>query len=354
MKKSDAHKYEPALLYRAAELLFVERGQGPARLRMKEIAELLKRQFGKHLKITRETLYPLVEQAVRQHLVRLVPPVNQALRQQLVARFPGLSEEEVEVVETTGQHDNAKVAALAAEKALAALVRIARSKPGQPVGLGLGPGRATLEFCRYLSPGLQMHDQALKLQLVAITAGCPATMLENAPISFLNLFPEHLVQRKLGLFAETLVRVGAFKGLAGHTGVKEAFAAKKDIDLVVTAMGDFYDPHDLLSIFLKDSGQDLDALRKRGWLANVQYRPFTAKGPAREVPRDLRAVTVFELEDLVKLAEKRTKEVILMARQCGICGRTRAEALRPLLTNPTLKVFSTLIVDAATARELLK
>ena len=67
-----------------------------------------------------------------------------------------------------------------------------------------------------------------------------------------------------------------------------------------------------------------------------------------------RPVTVFELEDLVKLAEMRTKEVILMARQCAICGRTRAEALRPLLTNPSLKVFSTLILDAATARELLK
>ena len=163
-----------------------------------------------------------------------------------------------------------------------------------------------------------------------------------------------MVERKLGLFAETLVRVGAFKALASHTGVKEAFAAKDDIDLVVTAMGDFHDPHDLLSIFLEDSGQDLDALRQRGWLANVQYRPFTANGPARERPRDLRAVTVFELEDLVKLAEMRTKEVILMARQCAICGRTRAEALRPLLTNPTLKVFSTLILDAATARELLK
>jgi DNA-binding transcriptional regulator LsrR (DeoR family) len=353
MKESD-QEYNPALLYRAAELLFVERGQGPDRLGMKEIAELLKKQFGKHLKITRETLYPLVEQAVRQHLVRLVPPVNQALRQQLVARFPGLPEEQVEVVETTGLNDNGKVAALAAEKAMMALVRIAGSKPGKPVGIGLGPGRATLEFCRYLSPRLQMHDQALKLLLVAITAGCPATMLENAPISFLNLFPEHLVQRKLGLFAETLVRVRAFKGLASHTGVKEAFAAKKDIDLVVTAMGDFHDPHDLLSIFLEDSGQDLAALRKRGWLANVQYRPFTADGPARELPRDLRAVTVFDLEDLVELAEQRSKEVILMARQCGICGRTRAEALRPLLTNPALKVFSTLILDAATARELLK
>ena len=31
-----------------------------------------------------------------------------------------------------------------------------------------------------------------------------------------------------------------------------------------------------------------------------------------------------------------------------------AEALRPLLTNPQLKVFSTLVMDAATARELLK
>jgi len=30
------------------------------------------------------------------------------------------------------------------------------------------------------------------------------------------------------------------------------------------------------------------------------------------------------------------------------------EALRPLLTNPQLKVFSTLVMDAATARDLLK
>ena len=65
----------------------------------------------------------------------------------------------------------------------------------------------------------------MKLRLVAITAASPATMLENAPASFLNLFPDHLVERKLGLFAETPVRAGDFAGLAGHTGIKEAFAA---------------------------------------------------------------------------------------------------------------------------------
>ena len=354
MSKSDEEKYKPELLYRAAELLFVKRGHGDKRLRMKQIAEMLKKEFGKDLKLTRETLYPLVEKAVELKLVQLVPPVNQALRQELAARFPGLSEDEVEVVETKGPDNNSKVPAMAAEKALAALVRIAKTGRAKPVGLGLGPGRATLEFCRFLSPRLQMHHKALKLQLVAITAGCPVTMLQYAPISFLNLFPEHLVERKLGMFAEPLVAAGRFKELCDHPGVRDAFAAKKDIDVVVTAMGDFEDPHDLLSLFLQDSGQDLSALRRRGWLGNVQYRPFTADGPVKEAPKELRAVTVFELEDLVGLAEKRPREVILMVRQCGLCGRARAGALRALLSNPNLKVFSTLVMDAATARDLLK
>ncbi len=56
----------------------------------------------------------------------------------------------------------------------------------------------------------------------------------------------------------------------------------------------------------------------------------------------------------VQAANQKNRHVILMARQCGICGRSRAEALRPLLTNPQLKVFSTLVLNAATARDLLK
>jgi hypothetical protein len=74
----------------------------------------------------------------------------------------------------------------------------------------------------------------------------------------------------------------------------------------------------------------------------------------KEKPADLRAVTLYELEDLVGLAVQKNKHVILIARQCGLCGRTRADALHPLLTNPSLKVFSSLVMDAATARELLQ
>lgn len=354
MKQDKAEAFEDELLYRVVELLFVKRGQGDKRLKMEAIAEQVNDEFGQTEKLTRESLYPLVEEAVRRGIVRLTPPVSRVLRDVLVAKFPGLAAAKVNVVETSGPEDNSRVAALAAEKALAALVRIAKAKRGNPVGIGLGPGRATLEFCRFLSPRLKFVPEELKLRLVAITAGCPAAMLENAPISFLNLFPERHVERRLGLFAETLVRAGDFAAVASHTGVKEAFAAKDDIDVIVTAMGDFEDPHDLLALFLKDAGRDLKALRQRGWLGNVQYRPFTADGPAPEEPDDLRAVTVFELKDLVERAKHRDKEVILMARQCVHCRRPRAGALRALLRNPDLRVFSRLVLDRATATELLK
>ena len=65
-------------------------------------------------------------------------------------------------------------------------------------------------------------------------------------------------------------------------------------------------------------------------------------------------MTVFELEDLVRWASDPAKEVILMSRQCGLCRRIHTRALRPLLTEPSLKVFSRLVVDCSTAMELLK
>ncbi len=356
MKQSEVGNCDDDLVYRVVELLFKERGEDGKWLKMEAIAKQVEEEFGENLKLTRESLYPLVREAVRRSIVQLTPPINRDWRDKLVQEFPGLAEAKVNVVRTRGRNDSAKVAEVAADKAFKALMRIAKAKNGQPVGLGLGPGRATLEFCRYLNDRLKFVRKGLKLRLVAITAGCPATLLENAPISFLNLLPEHLVEHKFGLFAETLVRAGDFQHLQNHTGIKEAFAAKKDIDVVVTAMGDFEDRHDLLSVFLKDSGQDVKELRRRGWLGNVQYRPFTADGPVHEEPDGLRAVTVFELRDLVERAKDRSKEVILMARQCSLCDRppARARALRALVSNPNLRVFSRLVLDQATAEELLK
>jgi len=78
------------------------------------------------------------------------------------------------------------------------------------------------------------------------------------------------------------------------------------------------------------------------------------QGPDEGEAERLAAVTLYGLEDLVRVAGQKNKHVILMARQCAICGRSRAQALLPLLTNPQLRVFSSLVLDGVTARELLK
>ena len=86
----------------------------------------------------------------------------------------------------------------------------------------------------------------------------------------------------------------------------------------------------------------------------MQYRSFDASGPVREAPEELRAATLVELADLVKRAKDRTRGVILMARQCGLSGRAHARALRALLSNANLKVFSRLVLDRSSAVTLFE
>jgi len=342
-----------AIVYRVAQLFIGDGGKRPSTA---DIAEQVSREFPKHERLTREAIYPLVGVAVSRGFMKLVPPVDQQLAANLCARYPNLQQSTVRVVETAGAHDNAKVATVAAELAMEYTREIARIKGG-PVGLGLGPGRATLDFCVDYIRLLRGCTDPVKLKLVAISAGCPAEWPDYSSISFFNLFPKHRIEPRhgqVGLFAETLVPQKDFEEIKKRPGVKEAFAARDSIDVVVTSMGDANDEDDLLSVFLKQSGKDLNRLRASGWVGNVQYRPYTLHGPVEEKPNDLRAVTLFELADLARIANQKHKHVVLIGRQCGQCQRTRAEALRPLLTEPTLKVFSTLVLDAATAVDLLK
>jgi hypothetical protein len=344
-------EYDDVVVFRVAQLFLDPEGGGGT---AKTIADRVNQEFPQHEALSRETVYPVIAEAVRRGYLKLVPPVDQQLAERVRGKYPSLAGSTLRVVETAGKGDIGKVATVAAGLALDHLGEIMRAKGKGEVGLGLGPGRATLDFCQEFRDLLRGYPEPVQLELVAISAGCPANAPEYASISFFNLFPKHLVKSKVGLFAETLVRQKVFREIQQRAGVKEAFAAAERIDLVVTSMGDINDEHDLLSMFSRQSGVDLAQLQASGCIGNVQYRPYTQQGPIQEKPGDLRAVTLFELEDLVRIAGQKHKQVILMARQCGICGRTRAQALEPLLTNPGLKVFSTLVMDAATARELME
>ena len=70
--------------------------------------------------------------------------------------------------------------------------------------------------------------------------------------------------------------------------------------------------------------------RPGGWKGDVQFRPYTDSGALiEECP--VRAVTLFELDELVELARTDGKYVVLLAGPCGECGEPKVEALRPLV-----------------------
>jgi DNA-binding transcriptional regulator LsrR (DeoR family) len=158
------------------------------------------------------------------------------------------------------------------------------------------------------------------------------------------------------MFAETVVRCKDFNDLKKHPGIREVFEERDKNDIVVNSMGDLEDEHDLLGTFLRDAKIDVPKMLEQGVIGSVQDRPFTAKGPYKEKPGDNRAATVFELEDFVRMADSHHHHVVLIARQCGAdnCGLSRARSLRPLLTIESLRVFSEIVMDVATAQDLMK
>lgn len=347
------------LVFRVAQLFLAEREQSKEAARKanrriaEHVAERIREEFHRE-RFTREMVYDCVYEAIQLGFLVLVPPFDVRLQEALTRKYPHLAQR-LYVVATANHLDNKRVSVAAARIAVECAKELAaKLAPGDPLGLGLGPGRATRDFCEAFGHLITRDPEAPKLDLVAITAGCPAREPEYASISFFNQFDDRIVNQRVGLFAETLVHTSDLRKIRSRAGAKEAFAARDRIHMVITSMGDMKDPDDLLGLFLAQSRVNIESLLERGWIGNVQYRPYTADGPVRERPSDLRAVTLFELDDLVRMAGRDDKCVILIARQCGKCRRTRATALEPLLREHSpLRVFSHLVMDTATCEELL-
>lgn len=341
---------EAAVAFRAAELFL--RGN----LRIPQIADVLNQEFpALPVRITRETVYPLLQKARALEFLRLVPPLEKKLAREIESRF-GCPPGSVWVVDCPARESNEKVAVAAAEMAVELVKDLRHGLGGGPIGLGLGPGRATRDFSVAFSGRLQDVSSLPKLKLVALSAGCPANHPEYSSISFFNLFPPTSVEQQIGLFAGTLVRCEDYAAITARPGCREAFAAAQDIHLVVTSMGDMQDEHALLRIWCRECEKEWTPSWKKVAVGDIQYRPYSAKGFIQDDPGDLRAVTLFELADLVALAQKKNRHVILIARQCGLCEprRTKARAVLPILKNPHMRVFSRLVLDSPTAYELLQ
>ena len=70
--------------------------------------------------------------------------------------------------------------------------------------------------------------------------------------------------------------------------------------------------------------------------------------------RGERAVSIFELSDLVRLAAEPNKHVVLIGAPCNRCGRPKDDALLPLLQAERLKIWSHVVMDMEAAHSLVE
>jgi len=273
-------------------------------------------------------------------------------------------------------------------------------KDVEPVRVGLASGWSTAQVSRRLAGLLSQETEPPLLAIHALSSGFSVTDPAMASVSFFNFFHGLPKVEYVGLFANPYAPGDEYDTLvAAEPTVATAFAYKDDIDLVISSLASSGDDHGELLKFIRgwtggsevevDAAQgprrpqtarardrktatklpsdkmseallkEIDArveaaqkllrqLQDAGWVGDVQYRPYSKDGPITQALA-IKAVTMFELDELVQKAAHPNKAVLLIAGPCGRCGNPRHEAVKPLLSQPSLRVWSHLVMDAETA-----
>ncbi|MBW2270509.1 MAG: hypothetical protein JRH16_18240 [Deltaproteobacteria bacterium] len=303
---------------------------------------------GSDFSITREQFYPNFALAWQRGLVTLTPEQHYFLGQEIAKAYE-FEASDIKVIEC--RRDLSAVAEATARIVVKQIGIVSKMKgPGKRVHLGFGAGRTSALVAQHLANALRVAEDIPPLTLHAISSGFDVEEPDKSPASYFSFFRSVGKDIKfIGLFAPASLKASDYENVKTWPGVKEAFQHRDDIDIVITSFASAKDKHGDLNRF-----HDVvrgSAANSKTRVGDVQYRPYNGKGPVHN-PKGMRAVTLFELEDLVELVRHNDKKVILVAGPCGFCGEVRTDALRPLMTNPKLKVWSQLVLDLDTAEQL--
>jgi DNA-binding transcriptional regulator LsrR (DeoR family) len=299
--------------------------------------------------VGRQRIYNLVGEAVRRGLIRLQVRDAEELGERLAATLD-VPPERVRVAAASGSGAAEQVAFVGAEMALAILVELAAVRQGELVRLGLGGGRTLRLLADVLSRGLRASPDAPRLAVHALSSGFDPRAPLDAPITFLGAF-QPVAEELVGLFTSGVRETEKFHTLPG---VREAFQLASKLDLVVTSLASARDEAAALNRFLAHGAhpklrESRGLLEAAGWVGDVLYKPYGAKAPI-QVELPVEPVSVLTLRELVRMA--RTRRVLLLAGPSP-GGRSRADALLPLLTQPRLRLWTHLALDSGTAEQIL-
>lgn len=333
------------------------------------VAEWLHQKYGRP-DLSRERVYPLFWEAARRGFLLLQPPREEDLARRIAERYAvsrfAQDRETIQVVNVRGTEASSHVASAGADLLVSLIKRLGRkrketSAADPSIHIGLGGGYSAMVVAKRLAERIYSDLDCPPLVLHALSGG--GFLIDEprkSPITYFTFFDDVLVDLKfVALFSATVVPSEQYEQVISNPGVRESFELAQQIDIVVTSFAQAGHRHGLLNQHLKhlmDTGalkpQDLDRMKAAGWIGDVQFRPYGPHGPILdECP--VKAVTLFELDDLAALARREDKYVVLFAGPCGECGQTKTSALVPLLTEPRLRLWTHLVTDVQTASELL-
>ena len=356
-----------------------------------DIAKAFVQRF--KVKLHRTQVYEAIREGHRRGFFHVVSPRDETLTERMLDRFVRsrttrsagrapesgagslpAKEKTIEVVtqgsEVSLVHVALKAARLAFDVITATYARLLKEaregRPGAPksendvaVHLGFGGGGTTNLVARYLAELLRSAMSPPRLVLHALTSGFNVCEPENAPGSFFSYFQGRPDVSFRGLFAPAYVMAEDWEKTLRLHGVRESFAEKHKLHVIITALASAADDHGELNRFLRlnteygpQTRSILDKEEKR--IGDVMYRPFAEHGPITR-PVAIRTVTLFEPTELVTFAAEEGKSVILVAGPCAdpACRRSRSDALLPLLREPSLDVWTHLVTDDLTAQACL-
>ncbi len=354
---------------------FFEHIQGKSRKGVATaVAEWLAEEYGR-ADLTREKIYPLVWLGIRRNFLFLQAPVEKELSAKIIdkfnlAQFLTAQDGSVNVVNVSGKEASKQVASVAADKIVELICKIEAEKKREAelknedpekvrVHLGLGAGYAAMEIAKRLSS--RTLSQAPKLTLHAISSGGYYTAEpQYDPTTYFTYFiDKQLDVECVGFFSTPIVQNESYKQIMRKPSLRSAFERRDEIDVVVTSLATADDEHGLVRQYLGRLKRNdwieedaLKTLKSDGWVGDVLFQPYSKTSATQA--KTIRTVALFDLADIAEFVKTPNKHVVLIGGPCNACGALKTNALRPLLTEPSLRVWNHLFIDRETASQLVE
>ena len=335
------------------------------------VAEEISKKFNR-ADINRERIYPLLWEAIKRKFLIMNVPAHIKLRDKIVSKF-NLSEYlyqndgQIIVVNSSigdlAEHVNAK----AANVVVSLIDSVSEKKKARNldddddnarVHLGFGAGYAAEKVAKILPA--QTASKTPKLTLHALTSGGQYLAgQQKAPTTYFSFFEGKVQDAKfIGMFTPTVVLGDEYETLENNPSYRSVRNIRDDIDILVTSLAWAEDEHGLLKEYYSHLVENklvkedvFKELKNEGWVGDVMFLPYSKEKAIES--QTLKFVTLFNFNELCEFSKKPDKYVVVTCAPCNKCDKQKTEAVRPLLENPNLRMWTHLIIDRPTAEELV-